>query len=181
MGQRTKGGKWCDTCRKPVLGIKTTARARNTVSALTAPGTMGASLLFAKMEGYVCPTCGQPVRRATQADLARHAEEQGGGLTPAETPPATTEAAHPTTSEAPLLPEGFARATVEGTSKAAGANREGGTGQGPSSRAGRAERVGGAGQGPDASGPVGRAFFGAARVMRRPCGFHAQPARSRAS
>jgi hypothetical protein len=68
MGQRTKGGMWCDYCQRPVAGEKTTHRARNTTLGVSALATGGWSLLFAKNEGYHCPSCGQPVRRMTTAD-----------------------------------------------------------------------------------------------------------------
>jgi hypothetical protein len=63
MGQKTKGGMWCQYCQRPVLGVKSTARFRNTLLTLGAPVTGGYSLLGAKCEGYVCPNCGQPVQR----------------------------------------------------------------------------------------------------------------------
>lgn len=53
---------WCDYCRQPVMGQKTTARSRNAISALAIPLTGGFSMLGMKMEGYACPNCGQPAR-----------------------------------------------------------------------------------------------------------------------
>ena len=61
MGQRTKGDMWCEVCGVPTLGVKTTARARNTVSALALPATLGLSAVGFKNDGYVCQNCGAPV------------------------------------------------------------------------------------------------------------------------
>jgi len=62
MGQKTKGGMWCATCNKPVMGIKNMHRVRNTLSVGWIVSTGGLSLLGSKVERYVCPTCGSPVR-----------------------------------------------------------------------------------------------------------------------
>jgi hypothetical protein len=70
MGVKTKAGMWCDYCVRPVAGQKTTHRARNTVAGMFALGTGGLSLAAAKVDGFHCPMCGQPVRRATRADFA---------------------------------------------------------------------------------------------------------------
>src|ERR1035438_3773213 len=63
MGQKNKGGMWCEACDRPVMGVKNTHRIRNTVSVGTTVSTFGVSLLGAKVEGYVCPTCGGGVHR----------------------------------------------------------------------------------------------------------------------
>jgi len=62
MGQRSKGGLWCDRCQRPVLGVKTTHRARNTLSVGGALATGGLSLLGTRVEGYRCPHCGGRAR-----------------------------------------------------------------------------------------------------------------------
>ena len=45
MGQKTKGGRWCDTCQRPVMGVKNTHRVRNTLSVGGSLATGGVSLL----------------------------------------------------------------------------------------------------------------------------------------
>jgi hypothetical protein len=72
MAERMKAGMWCTVCDAPVAGVKQTHRTRNTTAGLLAFGTGGLSLLGAKVEGYICPRCGQKsLRPATQADFAR--------------------------------------------------------------------------------------------------------------
>jgi uncharacterized Zn finger protein (UPF0148 family) len=66
---------WCDSCQRTVMGQKTTARARNTLAGLAALPSMGASLLGAKNEGYVCPNCGSRVKPKWRHDLNVAAEE----------------------------------------------------------------------------------------------------------
>lgn len=68
MGQKTKGGMWCDTCQRPVMGVKNTHRIRNTLSVGGTFATGGASLVGSKVEGYVCPTCGGRARQRRAAD-----------------------------------------------------------------------------------------------------------------
>ncbi len=68
MGQKTKGGMWCDTCQRPVMGLKNTHRIRNTLSGGAAMLTAGASLVGSKVEGYICPTCGGRARPRRSAD-----------------------------------------------------------------------------------------------------------------
>lgn len=70
MGQRTKGGMYCDYCQRPVMGVKTTHRLRNAASVGGVVATGGLSLAGSKVEGYVCPTCGNRV----------HAKTSGNGL-----------------------------------------------------------------------------------------------------
>ena len=72
MGQKIKGGQWCPTCERPVMAVKNTHRARNAIAAGNAVATAGFSLLFAKSEPYICPTCGGSTlpRPPTRADLA---------------------------------------------------------------------------------------------------------------
>jgi len=62
MGQKAKGGMWCATCNRPVMGVKNMHRIRNTLSVGAVAVTGGVSLAGSKVEGYVCPTCGSPVR-----------------------------------------------------------------------------------------------------------------------
>jgi hypothetical protein len=62
---------WCELCSKPVAGVKTTHRARNTIAGLAALPTMGYSLIGSKAGDWHCPGCGQQVRTATRADIAR--------------------------------------------------------------------------------------------------------------
>ncbi len=71
MGQRTKGSMWCDFCGGPVLGVKTTHRLRNAAALAASIPTASASVAGARIEGYKCSQCGQPVRHATQADFDR--------------------------------------------------------------------------------------------------------------
>jgi hypothetical protein len=68
MGVKTKGGMWCDYCARPVAGQKSTHRTRNTAAGITALGTGGVSLLFAKNDAYHCPNCGQPARKMRGTD-----------------------------------------------------------------------------------------------------------------
>jgi len=63
MGQKSKGGMWYAACDRPVMGVKNTHRFRNILSVGTSIATAGVSLLGAKVEGYVCPTCGGAVHR----------------------------------------------------------------------------------------------------------------------
>jgi len=74
MGAKSKQGMWCDYCQVPVAGEKATRRARNTAAVVGALPTAGLSLLATKTEGYHCPNCGQPVRRATKQEVAFKAE-----------------------------------------------------------------------------------------------------------
>jgi len=60
MGQEVNGAMWCDSCAKPVMGIRPTHGVRNTLSFLAAPSTLGMSLAGVKSDGFVCPTCGGP-------------------------------------------------------------------------------------------------------------------------
>ena len=41
MGQEINGGMWCDSCAKPVMGIRPTHGIRNTLSFLASPVTAG--------------------------------------------------------------------------------------------------------------------------------------------
>ena len=61
---------WCEYCQSAVLGQKTTARARNTAGFLALGLTGGLSAFAFKNEGYVCPRCGQPVRRIKEESRA---------------------------------------------------------------------------------------------------------------
>ena len=61
MGQKTKGGMFCPTCNKPVMGVKNTHRIRNAVSVGGVIATSGLSLAGSKVEGYICPNCGSKV------------------------------------------------------------------------------------------------------------------------
>ena len=63
MGQKTKGGMWCDQCQRPTMGVKNTHRVRNAVSLVALPATNALSLGGLKSEGYVCPTCGGRARQ----------------------------------------------------------------------------------------------------------------------
>ncbi len=59
---------WCPNCGKPVMGIKTTHRARNMASGFLIPFTGGLSMLGFRVEHYVCPSCGY--RASRRADPA---------------------------------------------------------------------------------------------------------------
>jgi len=69
MGQKNKGGMWCETCDRRVMGVKNTHRLRNTLSLGTSVATAGVSLFGSKVEGYVCPTCGNKVQRKGQKPM----------------------------------------------------------------------------------------------------------------
>ena len=60
MGQEINGAMWCDSCAKPVMGIRATHGIRNTLSFFAAPATLGMSLAGVKSDGFVCPNCGGP-------------------------------------------------------------------------------------------------------------------------
>jgi hypothetical protein len=62
MGAKTKGGMWCDYCRRPTLGVKGTHRVRNAGAVGGTVMTGGLSLLFATNEKYVCQGCGSQVQ-----------------------------------------------------------------------------------------------------------------------
>jgi hypothetical protein len=64
MGQVNNGGMWCDYCNRPVMGVKNTHHVRNTLGVAGIAATGGLSLLLAKTERFVCPNCGNTVRRA---------------------------------------------------------------------------------------------------------------------
>ncbi len=73
MGQKVKGGMWCAACHKPVMGVKNTHKLRNALVAPFAPVTSVFSLsglkpAGMKVEGYVCPSCGGPVRKRKPSD-----------------------------------------------------------------------------------------------------------------
>ena len=72
MGQKVKGGQWCPTCERPVMAVKNTHKVRNMLAVGNVVGTGGFSLLLAKSERYICPTCGGPTMSnpPTRADLA---------------------------------------------------------------------------------------------------------------
>jgi len=61
MGQKTKGGMWCPSCQRPVMGVKNTHRVRNAGSVAGVMATGGLSLFAMKSERYVCPICGSRV------------------------------------------------------------------------------------------------------------------------
>jgi len=63
MGQKNKGGMWCDHCQRPVLAVKNTHRLRNAVSVGGVVVTGGVSLVGTRVQGYRCPSCGGHVRR----------------------------------------------------------------------------------------------------------------------
>jgi hypothetical protein len=69
MAAKTKGGMWCNYCRRPTLGVKNTHRLRNTGAVGSTVMTGGLSLLFAKNESYVCQMCGGPVEKARELAL----------------------------------------------------------------------------------------------------------------
>lgn len=57
MGLKVKGGMYCDSCKRPVAGQKSTKKVAK----------LGATLLSGGLYtpfpgGYHCPICGQPVR-----------------------------------------------------------------------------------------------------------------------
>ena len=64
MGQKTKGGMWCDYCQRPVMGVKNTHRMRNTISIVAMPATQFVSAAGLKRDmSWICPTCGSSVHR----------------------------------------------------------------------------------------------------------------------
>lgn len=60
MGQEINGGMWCDSCAKPVMGIRPTHGIRNTLSFLASPVTAGVSLAGVTSDSFICPSCGGP-------------------------------------------------------------------------------------------------------------------------
>lgn len=60
---------WCDFCGGPVAAQKNTHKVRNGVAGVGAVFTSGLTLAGAKVEGYVCPTCGNRARPATRGDI----------------------------------------------------------------------------------------------------------------
>ncbi|NNN15929.1 MAG: hypothetical protein HKL82_08760 [Acidimicrobiaceae bacterium] len=71
MAQRTQGGMWCASCKKPIMGVGNTHRFRNAFSVMAVPATGGLSLGGLKSTSFVCPTCGGPA--VTKAVAARQA------------------------------------------------------------------------------------------------------------
>lgn len=63
MGQKIKGGMWCDNCDKAVMGVKNKHGVRNTLSVGGALATGGLSLFGGNVENYVCPNCGGRVKK----------------------------------------------------------------------------------------------------------------------
>jgi hypothetical protein len=68
VGQRTRGGMWCDHCNARTRGVKNMHRIRNSASAITFPFTGGLSAMAGRVEGYVCQSCGSPVRKIRPSD-----------------------------------------------------------------------------------------------------------------
>ena len=83
MGQKVKGGMWCQRCG-PVAGVKNTHGVRNTAGVAGTLATAGLSLLVTKVDRYVCPTCGGPVSSARAAANQRRAAVVA--LTPGDGP-----------------------------------------------------------------------------------------------
>jgi hypothetical protein len=71
MSVKVKGGMWCDRCRRPVAGQKSTHKA------FKAMGTIASGGLYPPVPGlYHCPSCGSTVRPAPRQ------VRQDGGWTP---------------------------------------------------------------------------------------------------
>lgn len=71
MGVRTKGGMRCPSCDRPIMAVKTTHRARNTMSGLLLPFTGGLSVFGFRVERYVCPYCGHQAAREPLSPAGR--------------------------------------------------------------------------------------------------------------
>lgn len=65
---KIKGGFTCPNCG-PVVGVKSTHRARGVAIGLTAFGTAGLSLLASKCDPYICPHCGTQLSKSQIADF----------------------------------------------------------------------------------------------------------------
>jgi len=73
VGQKIKGGMYCDRCDRPVAAVKNTHRIRNAAGVLALPATGGLSAAGMKGERYMCPLCGGHVHGASGS-------RTGGGL-----------------------------------------------------------------------------------------------------
>jgi len=58
---KVKGGVYCQSCDRPVAAQKSTHRLRNVAAVVTAPTTLGVSLLGTAAGKWHCPLCGGPV------------------------------------------------------------------------------------------------------------------------
>lgn len=68
MGQKIRGGMWCDSCNRPVMAVKNTHAIRNSLSlpfgAVTSAFSLsGMKPLGMKIEKFVCPHCGGKTRK----------------------------------------------------------------------------------------------------------------------
>lgn len=68
MGQKVKGGLWCDACARPVAGIKTRHRMRNLASNLFSGPAAGLLLGTSKYRDWVCSQCGGQARKRRATD-----------------------------------------------------------------------------------------------------------------
>jgi len=80
VGQKVKGGMYCDRCDRPVAAVKNTHRIRNAAGVLALPATGGLSAAGMKGERYLCPLCGGHVH----AGHVRKSSAQGSHTTVAE-------------------------------------------------------------------------------------------------
>jgi len=78
VGQKVKGGMYCDRCDRPVPAVKNTHRLRNAIGVVALPATAGLSAAGMKVERYICPTCGGHVHAgsASSGSLGSVAQAQ---------------------------------------------------------------------------------------------------------